>query len=235
MSVKNAERVRRAATGSERIHIYSRVQPVPRQWRKFLANDENKESLVAVLFEEWGMSPASLYKRVKVFLAHGQTYHALRSAVDEVDVLPIPSVRCEHEDADARLLKYAHYTADHAATVVIKSLDSDVFIICLGMRKQFPSEQLLHTSTGTNVRTTNLQVVRQQIGDDIAHTSIYLRAINGCDSVGGFYGKRKVKTAKLMSKGETFQQALGEIDMQPALSEGYLENWRSMPVICTVT
>ena len=188
MSVKNAERGRRAATGSEIIHIYSRVQPVTRQWRKFLANFENKEGLVTVLFEEWGMSPAVLYKGVTVFLAHGQTCHALRRAVDEVDVVPIPSLRCDHEEADTRLLLHAHYTAVHAATVVIKSLDSDVFIICLGMWKQFPSEQLLHTSTGTNVRTINLHVVRQQIGDDIVHALIDLRAINGCDSVSGFYG-----------------------------------------------
>ena len=72
---------------------------------------------------------------------------------------------------------------------MIKSLDSDVFIIGLGMWKEFSSELLLHTSTGTNVRTINLQVVRQHIGDDIAHASIDLRAINGCDSVSGFYGK----------------------------------------------
>ena len=87
------------------------------------------------------------------------------------------------KEANARLLLHANYTADHAATVVIQSLDWDVFIIGLGMWKQFSSELLLHTSTGTNVRTINLQVVRQHIGDDIAHASIDLRPINGCDSV----------------------------------------------------
>ena len=67
------------------------------------------------------------------------------------------------------------------------------------------------------------------------HQLIYVQSMDVIQLVSGFYGKGKVKTAKLLFKEKTFQQALGEIDMQPALSEGYLENWRSMPVICTVT
>ena len=90
MSVTNSERGRRAATGSEIIHISSKVQSVPRQLRKFIDNGENKESLVTFLFEEWRMIPSAFYKGVTVHLAHGQTCHALRSAVDVVDVVPIP-------------------------------------------------------------------------------------------------------------------------------------------------
>lgn len=234
MSIKNAERSRRAATGSERIHIYSRVQPVPKQWRKFLANGENKETLVAFLFEEWKKIPAALYGGVTVFLAHGQTCHALRGAIDEVHVTPIPSLRCDHEEADTRLLLHAHYVADHAETVVVKSMDTDVFIIGLGMSKQFSSELLLHTGTGKNTRTINLQVIREQIGDDIAHALIGLHAITGCDSVSGFYGKGKVKAAKLLFQEKAYQRALGELGMQPALSDKLLGTLESMCVISMV-
>ena len=118
---------------------------------------------------------------------------------------------------------------------MIKSLDTYIFIIDLGMSKQFSSELLLHTCTVTNLRAINLRVVRQQIGDGIGHASLGLRAMNGCDSVSGFYVKGKVETTKLLFKEKTFQLALGELGMQAAPSEGYLEHRRSISVICTVT
>lgn len=95
------ERSRRAATGSERIRIYSRVQPVPKRCSKFMANGENKKNLIAFLFEEWKNGPAVLFQGVNVFLALG----SLRAGVtcSEVDVGPISSLHCDHKEAADRL------------------------------------------------------------------------------------------------------------------------------------
>ena len=67
------------------------------------------------------------------------------------------------------------------------------------------------------------------------HQLIYVQSMDVIQLVSGFYGKGKVKTAKLLFKEKTFQQALGEISMEPAASECYFENLRSMSVICMVT
>ena len=149
ISIKNAERGKRAETGSERISIYGRGQPVPKQWRKYLADGKNKERLVEFFFEEWSKCPVELYEGVTLFVAHGETCHALRGEGNEIDVVSIPSLRCDHEEADTRMLLYAHYAASHSSTVVIKSVDTDVLIISLGLSKQFTSRLLFHTGTGT--------------------------------------------------------------------------------------
>jgi 5'-3' exonuclease len=152
-------------------------------------------------------------------VAHGETCHALRGEGNEIDMVPIPSLRCDHEEADTRMLLHTHYAASHSAVVVIKSIDTDVFIISLGMSKQFSSRLLFHTGTGTKVLTIDLQAIRSQIGDDITHALIGLHAITGCDSVSGFYGKGKVKAAKLLFKEQAYQQSLGELGMQHEVSE----------------
>ena len=218
ISIKNAERGKRAATGSERINIYARGQPVPKQLHKYLADGKNKERLVEFLFEEWSKCPVALYEGVTLFVAHGETCHALRGDGNEIDVVPIPSLRCDHEEADTRMLLHAYYAASHSAVVVIKSVETDVFIISLGMSKQFTSRLLFHTGTGTKVRTIDLQAIRNQIGDDII-ALIGLHAITGCDSVSGFYGKGKVKAAKLLFKEQAYQQALEELGMQHKVPE----------------
>lgn len=82
------------------------------------------------------------------------------------------------------MLLHAQYAADHAATVVIKSRNTDVFQAeCLGMCKPISSKLLLHTGKAINVRTVDMQAVRQQICDDIIHALIGFHAITGCDSL----------------------------------------------------
>jgi len=51
VSIKNAERKRRAASGSKKIKIEKPAQPIPIHWKKFLSHSYNKEQLVKILFE----------------------------------------------------------------------------------------------------------------------------------------------------------------------------------------
>ena len=118
VSIKNAERGERAATGSERICIYGREQSVPKQWRKYLADGSNKESLVEFLLEEWSKCPIALYEGVTLFMAHGETCHALRGDGNEICVDPIPSLRCDHEEADTQMLLHAHYVSFHVTQLL---------------------------------------------------------------------------------------------------------------------
>ena len=53
VSIKNSERSRRAATGYQRIEIFSGDQKTPRQWKKFFNCGSNKEALVEFLFKSW--------------------------------------------------------------------------------------------------------------------------------------------------------------------------------------
>ena len=223
ISIKGTERSRRAATGSERIHIYSPDQPSPRQWSKFLANGQNKESLVSFLFEEWLKVDPMLLRGVTVFFAHGEECHAFRGTADGITATPIPSLRCNHEEADTRMLLHAQYAAERAPSVIIKSLDTDVFIIALGVSQHITSQFLPHTGKGVTVRTIDLHDIRQQVGVGITNALPGLHALTGCDSVSGMYGKGKVRAAKLVYKSEDFQKTMEEVGTSVALTDDLFE------------
>ena len=53
LSIKKAERSRRAEKGVQRIHIFGKDQAVPKQWKNFMTSGENKESLLAFLIDHW--------------------------------------------------------------------------------------------------------------------------------------------------------------------------------------
>ena len=67
VSIKNAERQHRAASGSQKIHISKPDQPIPKQWKKYLAHGYNKENLVDFFFETWKKADVAALKGVIVF------------------------------------------------------------------------------------------------------------------------------------------------------------------------
>ena len=53
ISIKNAERTRRAVQGAQKVHILNKDQCVPKQWKKYLSCGKNKESLIEFLRDHW--------------------------------------------------------------------------------------------------------------------------------------------------------------------------------------
>jgi hypothetical protein len=53
VSIKNSERKKRASTGSNMLKIYGKKQKTPTQWKTFLNNGENKESLACFMVDDW--------------------------------------------------------------------------------------------------------------------------------------------------------------------------------------
>ena len=53
ISIKNAERRRRVSDGVQKVHILSKDQSVPKQWKKYMSCGKNKESLIVFLCEYW--------------------------------------------------------------------------------------------------------------------------------------------------------------------------------------
>lgn len=65
-----------------------------------------------------------------------------------------------------------HSTLAEAPAIIIKSLDTDVFIIGLGIAHQIPSPLLLHTGRGDTVCTLHLNMIPNQLGLDVATSLI---------------------------------------------------------------
>ena len=222
VSIKNAERGRRGSSGSLMTKIYGEDQRVPQQWKKFLAVGENKAELIRFFFKTWSSRPSAFLKKVHIFVTRDAECHEL---VDDNGVLVVNEVqdlRCNHEEADTRLLLHAQFaTRNHPATsadsascpIVIKSPDTDVFIIGVAKAKEIGRDLLFHTGRGNNRRTLNLSAINAYLGEDVCNALISFHCFTGCDSVSSFHGKSKAKAYKLMVESAEFKatfQQLGD-------------------------
>ncbi|KAJ8050587.1 Vesicular integral-membrane protein VIP36 [Holothuria leucospilota] len=224
LSIKNAERGRRASTGVQIIKIQqnSTTQKRPTQWKKFLGASENKEALVEFLFHAWQHCAATVYQNVTLYFAHGSDCHALRAVDNTVQVDPVIELKCTQEEADTRMLLHAAYAQKslpvcsqegqtNLPAIVIKSLDTDVLIISLGNAQHINSPFLLHTGRGDTVRTIDLKSLQMQLGIDVCTALVGFHPFTGCDSVSGFFGKGKIKPFKLMVKHERYIKAFKDL------------------------
>lgn len=67
VSIKNSEQKKRAFTGSNVLKIYGKKQKTPTQWKKFLNNGENKESLAGFIVDEWKESKSEHFRGVTLY------------------------------------------------------------------------------------------------------------------------------------------------------------------------
>ena len=120
VSIKNAERQHRAASGSQKIHISKPDQPIPKQWKKYLAHGYNKENLVNFFFETWKKADVAALKGVTVFLTHGEQCHSITPLSGSVIIQEIAQLtNCSHEEADTRIFLHASYIANTCENSII--------------------------------------------------------------------------------------------------------------------
>ena len=221
-SIKNAERKRRAAGGSQKIKISRPDQNLPKQWKKFLANSHNKQQLVRFLFEEWKKSTAQQLRGIKLIVAHdGDCHSIMTNASGTVQVEPIVQLSCDHEEADTRMLLHAKYVVDNSngASVIIRSPDTDVFVIAVGLSQEIASPLYFHTGKDDKERTIDVGAVQQELGDELTNAIIGFHCFTGCDSVSSFYGKGKQKTFKLLKKNLPHADSFKELGTTDTVSQ----------------
>lgn len=163
ISTKFAEREKRASGGVQAYKIYNQEQDVPKQWKKFLSLGRNKENLTEFLFENWCKQDPSALDNLDVFITHREFCHKLTNIDDKIVVTTIPELTSDHEEADTRLLLHARHAVDNGITnVVIKSPDTDVFVIA--MSSSLKCKLFFQTGTGNNHRIISVDHCRTAFG-----------------------------------------------------------------------
>ena len=184
MSIKKAERCRRAEKGVQRIHIYSKDQTVPKQWKKFMSSGQNKESLMAFLSEHWKKCKTSqLQSLSNVYITSKEKCQVLAPGTfidDAVVCYDCIELESNHEEADTRLLLHAKHAMNTCDSVIIKSPDTDVFILCIAMQKTLGSNNLfMMTGTGKRYRTIHINTVVNALGEEFSRCLPGFHAFSG--------------------------------------------------------
>ena len=161
------------------IRIYSEQQKVPRQWKKFMSSGGNKEELMTFIFHTWRKADPRLLNGVEVFITHGENCHRLFASNGEMLCSEVEELFCDHEEADTRMIAHAMHASQSYRSIIIKSPDTDVFLIVLNACLSIDSDIYFETGTGNTRRIISLSKVRECLGDQWCRSLIGLHAISG--------------------------------------------------------
>lgn len=171
VSIKNAERARRAKQGVQKVHIFSKDQDIPKQWKKYMSSGENKESLIVFLCEHWSSyCSAEMQSLECMYITSKDKCYLLSpgtSPSDAVQRREIPDLESDHEEADTRLLLHSRHAARTHREILIKSPDTDVFVLCTAMQKTIGKKLYLMTGTGNRFRLIDICAISDALGEEM--------------------------------------------------------------------
>lgn len=208
ISIKNLERSRRAAAGTQIFHIYGKEQKTPKQWKKLLADGNNKDILIEFLFGAWkDASLSSVNRDIDIYIAHAAECHLMRLQRGVVTLTVVDELACDHEEADNRMLLHAKHAEKTSRSVVIRSPDTDVAIIAISIKCQLAADCYFLTGTKDKVRIIDMQKITAALESKLSAALIGLHVFTGCDTTSAFYGKGKRKALDIASKSPEFLDA----------------------------
>ena len=134
------QREKQASHGTSNMRIYGRDQKVFTPWKKFLSSGRNKENLVAFLLESWSNMGRQSLGELQLYVTSGEHCTKLYVVDDDIMQEQVDELSCDHdEEADTRLLLHAaHAGRSSYPSVVIKSPDTDVFVLALFSKLALP-------------------------------------------------------------------------------------------------
>ena len=172
-----------------------RVQPNPKiagNWQAFLRIEENKTELFAFL----GQQAVTIHDERKVVSTSGKLI-LTNSPIEDVSRL----FPCTHEEADTRLLLHAaHAAATGCQRAMVRTVDTDVVVLCTALFTQTNLEEIwIAFGTGKHFRLIPVHAIAKSLGPEKSMSLLMLHAFTGCDQTSFFIHKGK-KTAWATSK-----------------------------------
>ena len=227
ISIKAAERSKRAKSGSLAVNITHRTQKCPSQWKKFLSVGHNKTTLVQFLLREWS-SNVNLYAprlhNRQLFVTSQASCVVLSSPDGQtIHEEAVPELTCTHEEADTRLLLHASHASNAGyADVVIKSPDTDVAVLACHFSWDIQATLFFRTGTKNRKRTIHINQIAAKQGRAVCQALPALHALTGCDSTSAFKGRGKKVGLALIQHSSSDREAVARLGVSLDLSEDVL-------------
>ena len=183
LSIKDVTRVGRGTGG--RYHIMPNT-PIPRKWKDFLRNSENKTEMFKLIAEY--VSNLRIPEGKQVICTSEERALSLPPAPVD-DISP-----CEHEEVDTRILLHAkHAVCNGHSTILIKASDIDIVVICLSLFNDIGAEELyVEYGTAKNLRILPIHKIHHSLGPTRCRGLLFFYGLTGVDSIASFVGYGKV-------------------------------------------
>jgi hypothetical protein len=226
-SIKQLERQRRGS--SQKLIIGGPSTKLPKDFSSFMHNSDNKIQLISFLLREWqSHSYAKLLHNRTVYFVCEENCYSL-SSVDgsSVTVSIIESLKSSHEEADTRIILHSLFAEQkHSGDgcLVIRSPDTDIFILLLAYAYSFQSTLLFDTGSGNNRRIIPIKDIALILGKDLVQALPAFHAFSGCDSTSAFVRKGKKGPFSILTSDIQFVNVFKQLgESIDSVSEGVLQ------------
>ena len=210
-SIKAGERFKRG--NSEKIIIGSIKSRLPYDMSKFMLNNENKSTLIQLIFEYTIANKDDILRKLQadvIFLSNDNLTHRLTAnLVEEHDDL-----RSNQEEADTKVILHVHHALNNVmeGKVILRnpSGDTDILVLALGLLStKCQSRVFYNVGAGKNrmgawLSDYHLEQLHQK-------ALIGFHAFTGNDYVSGFFRKGKKLCWNVMVKDDQFLEAFSSL------------------------
>ena len=180
-SLKSCTRDRRGSGARPRVALSVKIPP---NWKSFLRVNENKTELFRLLAEE-----------VIAIHAQGKEVYSTygNDVLSNTDRTTMDGLQpCNHEEADFRIFLHVHDAALQHHRVLIRSGDTDVFVLAVAQMQRITDKELwLAFGTGKQFRYLPIHDIARSLGPERSLALPVFHALTGCDTVSFFGGKSK--------------------------------------------
>jgi len=129
------------------------------------------------------------------------------------------------EEADTRIILHCLYSAGTTsdnASIVVRSPDTDVFVILLAYSIDVPQPLFFDTGVGNKRRLLDIKSVVDVLGQDIAKALPGFHSFTRCDTTSAFVRRGKVKPFQILEKNLKFIQLFQTFGSTPFFDEQLL-------------
>ena len=218
-SIKQCERARRGQTAE--FVIGGAKTKLPRDFKSFMLNSNNKRQLIKLLLREWSKYSNNLCGRT-VFFVDEEACWILTSDGITVTCVSAAELCSDQEEADTRIILHclqASKNSESNTPIIVKSPDTDLLILLVSYASAVAQPLYLDTGSGNKRRLVDIKAIAHVLGPDICTALPAYHAFTGCDYTSAFVRKGKVKPLQILRNQPDILKAFKDLgntpDIQP--------------------
>lgn len=228
-SIKDIERDRRSDGDRDVPFIITGPNQLrPNDFLKALRNDNFKIEFIKFLVDSFDDdSLCNIIGDKTVRVTKGSSCYVF-TATDGRVLKEIDERLCStHEEADSKMI--AHLTSiPSPANVVLRTADTDVFIVALGNIHKIKSGVNVFIELGlaskNTIRFVDLTSLSKRLGPKLCKSLPGFHALTGCDYTPSFAYKGKMRPLSMLEKNGDAQTAFGKLGSMEMLSEATIKS-----------
>ena len=130
----------------------------------------------------------------------------------QVAVHELPTIYSNQEETDTRVVLYLHHAAAIGyKSAVVRTPDTDIFVILLYHSHKIKLTIYLDTGSGKHRQLVNVSELAESLGEEYCATLLGYYVFSGEDCTSAFKGKGKVRPLKKLEKNPKFHKAFEQL------------------------